>query len=170
MTAVAKVPQTSARRLRRSPGAARMRAQNTGRLKVKAITSARAIEKSMECTCDAGFPCSAGITNSKGTRRFQSPEGASVISSEICPPARSRNSIGSSSANHHSTSSAIISAEAVRRKRVCGLLDGIRHGRGSGHQVDPHPKNHHRVQNEEALPQISVGKLEPAHAVLADIE
>src|ERR1019366_3602127 len=78
--------------------------------------------------------------------------------------------MGDSSRNHQRLSRPTSSAEPRSRKRVCGLSFGMRDGAGAQDTGYPEPEDHHSVQHDQALPQIGVGKIEPGHAVLAQIE
>src|SRR5271165_93701 len=164
------VPSRRERRLRPKAGAASISAQKTGRLKVNAITSVRCISKSMERICCAtGRSGVAGRIRLSATLRLQSPEGVSSIARKGSAAPCSSASIGFNKKNHQRASIAATRSDPRSRNRLWGL-SGMRRRAGALHAVYPIPEHHHGVQHDQALPQIGVGKVEPGHAVLAEVK
>jgi len=156
-------------------------AQYTGKPNVNATASVRARSNSMDRSV-VGLRCPGefGITTYTGTVNLQSPDAVSAMNfPELTPSAmlprissepRSTNSSGLKRTNHHSARNPITSTEPRARKRAWGLGGDIRGTFGTRHAIPPQPKKYHRIQHEQAFPQIVMREVEAGPAVLTQIK
>src|SRR3954471_21046730 len=72
--------------------------------------------------------------------------------------------------NHQTTRRTAKARVARRRKRVWGLIGrGMQRPSRTPHQGRPEPEDGERVQDDQALPEIVVGEVEPVSIVLAEV-